>query len=223
VQIDIGCAVQSHHAAVPAVARIAPILSSFQSRDIPVKKASGTSKPKVAAAKAASRTRPASPAGGLAVTAGKLAARVVAHDGTEQVVRAGATHSFEPVLVHSEAAMTPDIPGFRLAPPASVLWLDISLDGDRRGTITLDPTALLRDGARWGRPVILAHAAQRGAKAWTTVATPTDFELEDGARVRVVGVGHGVAVDAPGVFTSLLRKAASARDVARARAKRSEQ
>jgi hypothetical protein len=174
-----------------------------------------------AVAKPAARPVPAAPAvEGLAVTTDKAAAHVVTHDGSSVNIAPGKTRSFQPVQVNFEGTATPEVPGFRQAPPSSVIWLSVALDNKAKGTITLDPTAIIRDGARWGRPVILAYESNSAAVAWTTVSFRRTFSLSGAARLHVIGVGHGVAVDAPGVFASLLQKAATARDVSRAARKK---
>lgn len=146
---------------------------------------------------------------GLTVIAIRTSIRIIDHRQDKHTLKAGESLSFRPVPVAAGELAHTEIPGFRQAPPSSVLWLDISGDRDKNVSIMLDAGGLLRNAARWGRPAILAYTSSgRVPSRWTVVGGSQKFALEAGAHLLIIGVGHGVSVDPASVFSSLLQAAA---------------
>ena len=145
---------------------------------------------------------------GFTVIASRTPIRIVDHRNDTHILKASESLSFRPIPVGAGELRHTEIPGFRQAPPSSVLWLDISGDRDKAVTLTLDAGGLLRNAARWGRPVILACASSdKASSRWTIVGSRQQFAIRAGAHLLVVGIGHGIPVDPASVFSSLLQAA----------------
>lgn len=160
---------------------------------------------------------------GLAVIGGKVPLHVVDDGRRVHKVIPGGTLSFCSTSITGGQVGHAEVPGFRQAPPSSVLWLDISGERDESATVVIDAGGILRNAARLGRPTILVCLTSAKAPGkWSVVNARQQFALRSGSHLLVIGVGHGVSVDPARIFSSLLQTAAIHRQKATKRRGRSD-
>jgi hypothetical protein len=154
------------------------------------------------------------PHDGLRIVATQMSIRIVDYLQCTRTLAVGESLSFHPTTImrgkSAHKSEQTEILGFRLAPPSSVLWLDITAETTDGAALTIDTSGILRNAARWGYPTILACASS-GAEAgqWTTVRLSQAFTLEAGAHLILIGVGHGIPVDFSKIFPTLAQVTAS--------------
>lgn len=158
---------------------------------------------------------------GLSITAGRTPIRIIDHAGVKQVLAPGDTAGFRPTPISGVEQGQTEIPGFRAPPPSSILWLEIARahgakakdvkakKNDTGTTVILDVSGLRRNAARWGRPTILIGGTSEEERGrWVMLVDRAEYSLKGQARLLVVGMGHGIAVDPASIFSSLARSSA---------------
>jgi hypothetical protein len=127
------------------------------------------------------------------------------HHGAMHQLRPKETGSFTPVMVQGGSAVKAPLPGMTMAAPASVLWLEVKAPEKEGCACLLDPTELVRHGARWGRPILLAYVGGLQAKpdAWQMITSRTEKKLSAGEQLLLVGVGHGLHFEVQEIFSTL--------------------
>lgn len=127
------------------------------------------------------------------------------HHGAVHQLRPKETGSFTPVIVEGGSAVKAPLPGMTMAAPASVLWLEVKAPEKEGCACLLDPTELVRHGARWGRPMLLAYGGGLEAKsgAWQMITSRTEKKLAAGDQLLLVGVGHGLYFEVQEIFSTL--------------------